>query len=64
MAYLEAKKETAKLGLFRSFRCVLIVSVLFSGAWSLYALAASADGYFESHWTSQWSVNAVWEVGG
>jgi len=27
-----------------------------------YALLASADGYFEAHWSSQWSVNAVWEV--
>jgi len=60
--YLERKKESIKLLLFLRFRAVLVVSVAFSSAWSIYTIAASADGYFEDHWASEWSVNAVWEV--
>ena len=47
VSYLSKKNESAKLDLFRKFRAVLVVSVLFSAAWSLYTVAASADGYFE-----------------
>lgn len=62
ISYLERKNQSAKLLLFRRFRCVLIISVLFSLAWSIYSMAASVDGYYEQHWKQQWSINAVWEV--
>jgi len=62
ITYLERKKEETKLLLFRRFRVVLVTAFLFSVAWSLYTALASAQGYFESHWSSAWSVNAVWEV--
>jgi len=35
MGYLEGKKEAVKLALFRRFRVVLLISVLFSATWSL-----------------------------
>ena len=56
------RKQNIKLQLFRRFRCVLIVSVVFSVCWAVYTMAASVKGYFEEHWKSQWNVNAVWEV--
>ena len=60
--YLEQRKQNIKLQLFRRFRCVLVVSVVFSVSWAVYTMAASVKGYFEDHWKSQWNVNAVWEV--
>ena len=62
IAYLEARKQTVKLQLFRRFRTVLIASVLFSVIWAVYTLAASVKGYFKHHWQSEWSVNALWEL--
>ena len=62
ISYLEKKGEAVKLTLFRRFRAVLMFSVVFSFAWSIYSMAASVDGYYEQHWQAQWSINAVWEV--
>jgi len=62
IAYLDARKQSVKLQLFRRFRTVLIISVLFSIAWAIFTVVASAPKYFKRHWQSAWSVNAVWEV--
>jgi hypothetical protein len=62
LTFLEHKRESIKLTLFRRFRAVLVLSVAFSCAWGLYSVTASSEGYFEDHWRSEWSVNAVWEV--
>lgn len=62
ISYLDARKQSVKLQLFRRFRTVLVLSVLFSLSWAIYTMVASVDGYFEDHWKSEWSVNAVWEV--
>lgn len=60
--YLDMRKQTVKLQLFRRFRVVLVISVIFSVAWAIYTMVASVEGYFAKHWKSQWNVNAVWEV--
>ena len=59
---LEKKGQAVKLLLFRRFRNVLAMSVLFSLVWSTYSMAASLEGYYEEHWKSRWSLTAVWEV--
>ena len=61
-ADLEKKGQAVKLSLFRRFRNVLAMSVLFSLVWSTYSMAASLEGYYEEHWKSRWSLTAVWEV--
>uniref|UniRef100_A0A7S2AS73 GOST seven transmembrane domain-containing protein n=1 Tax=Octactis speculum TaxID=3111310 RepID=A0A7S2AS73_9STRA len=60
--YLESRKQSVKLQLFRRFRTVLILSVLVSMAYAVYTMVASTESWFEEHWTSQWCINAVWEV--
>lgn len=59
---LAQRQQTIKLQLFRRFRFVLIISVVFSVCWAIYTMVASVEDYFLTHWKSKWNVNAVWEV--
>ena len=43
ISYLERKKEENKLLLFRRFRSVLVLAIVFSVAWTLYTMVASAQ---------------------
>uniref|UniRef100_A0A7S2XZ88 GOST seven transmembrane domain-containing protein n=1 Tax=Fibrocapsa japonica TaxID=94617 RepID=A0A7S2XZ88_9STRA len=59
---LKTRKQWIKYMLFERFRLVLIISVLFSVAWSIFSIVMSTGSRLERDWQEAWTVPAIWEV--
>lgn len=61
--YLHQRRQAHKLRLFRRFRAVLILSVIFSFCWAIATLSLSpSQSKPWRHWRVRWALDAVWEV--
>mmetsp|Transcript_10322 Transcript_10322/g.16896 ORF Transcript_10322/g.16896 Transcript_10322/m.16896 type:complete len:530 (-) Transcript_10322:544-2133(-) len=61
---LASRKQGVKYILYRNFRWVLLVLLVFTGIWVLYSsvIFLNDNGGSNKHWRMKWTVDALWEL--
>mmetsp|Transcript_63656 Transcript_63656/g.201285 ORF Transcript_63656/g.201285 Transcript_63656/m.201285 type:complete len:304 (+) Transcript_63656:851-1762(+) len=62
LSQLQARRQTAKLEVYRRFTNTLAVAVVLSVAWIGYEMYFKVSDQFNERWQSDWITNAFWHV--
>ncbi|GBG59861.1 hypothetical protein CBR_g66668 [Chara braunii] len=62
LSQLQARRQTAKLELYRKFTNVLAITVVVSVAWIAYEFYLKVEDQYVENWEMDWIVHVVWQA--